>query len=300
MISCSSSDTSNSDYHSIFNCNNIEIQSEDIERILNNYGLEYKVHNINGFRRSFIHKSYTTSSKEKIPTPIGVIPLKKKSNERLEFFGDSILEMSVRYYLFRRFPDYAEGDLTVLKIKLVNNDTIGQFSKIIGLDKWFVISSSAEAKQTRNNLKMLGCLFESFISAIFIDADEQGLNAFKVVDTFIIANLERHIDWIHILQTDNNYKHILQVKIQKEFKTTPEYIRLDNRTIGVFLIIGRINPLPHLALDIVNFNNSFTSIKEYVKENNGVAFIKLGVGIHKIKKNAEQLACKNALDNLIF
>jgi dsRNA-specific ribonuclease len=101
----------------------------------------------------------------------------------------------------------------------------------MGLHKWFVLSGNAETKQIRMNLKKLGCLFESFIGAMFLDfnklavKDEDGWFAdifvtgpgFQMVQIFVETVFEKHVDWISLIQNDDNFKNILQVRIQKEF-----------------------------------------------------------------------------------
>jgi hypothetical protein len=109
-----------------------------------------------------------------------------------------------------------------------------------GLHNWFIISKYAETKQTRVNFKKLGCLFEAFLGALFLDfnkitvKDEHGWfenvfmvgPGFQMAQVFVEAIFERHVNWIELILTDDNYKNILQVKIQKEFKITPDYIEM--------------------------------------------------------------------------
>ena len=97
------------------------------------------------------------------------MPLSTKSNERLEFLGDGVLECITKYYLYRRFPKEDEGFMTEKKIALVKNESIGKQAYEMGLNKWYIISNHAEEKKTRTNLKKLGCLFESFLGALFLD-----------------------------------------------------------------------------------------------------------------------------------
>lgn len=85
---------------------------------------------------------------------------------------------------------------------------------------------------SRTNLKKLGCLFESFIGALFLDFNKTIVNdddnlfqntfltgpGFQVVQIFIEQIFEKHVDWIDLICNDSNYKNILQVKIQKSLK----------------------------------------------------------------------------------
>ena len=118
------------------------------------------------------------------PKPDDCLPLFTKSNERLEFVGDGVLECITKYYLYRRFPKENEGFMTEKKIALVKNEAIGKIAYEMGLHHWFVLSKHAEGKQTRTNLKKLGCLFESFIGALFLDFNKiivkDDENCFKI------------------------------------------------------------------------------------------------------------------------
>jgi dsRNA-specific ribonuclease len=145
--------------------------------------------------------------------------------------------------------------MTEKKIALVKNESIGRMA-YDGLHNWFIISKYAETKQTRVNFKKLGCLFEAFLGALFLDfnkitvKDEHGWfenvvgPGFQMAQVFVEAIFERHVNWIELILTDDNYKNILQVKIQKEFKITPDYIDgggvgRERYKMGVFLCLGQ-------------------------------------------------------------
>jgi dsRNA-specific ribonuclease len=117
-----------------FNPNNTEITQKQVEAILTKYGVPDKVHNFNLYKRAFIHKSYVkrphleneANGVTIVDQPIDCMPLKTKSNERLEFLGDGVLECITKYYLYRRFPKGNEGFMTEKKIALVKNESIGK------------------------------------------------------------------------------------------------------------------------------------------------------------------------------
>ena len=160
-----------------YNERNHEITESEVCDILKKYGVPDKVHNINLYKRAFVHKSYCKRPKlENIENgiiiadkPDNCMRLRTKSNERLEFLGDGVLECITKYYLYRRFPKENEGFMTEKKIALVKNRSIGKMAYEMGLNKWYIISQNAEEKKTRTNLKKLGCLFESFLGALFLD-----------------------------------------------------------------------------------------------------------------------------------
>ena len=308
-----------------YNPNNKEINQNVIETILKKYGVKSKIFNVNLYKRAFIHKSYVkrpaienqNNGIQIVDKPFDCPPLKTKSNERLEFLGDGVLECITKYYLYRRFPKENEGFMTEKKIAIVKNETIGRFAYEMGLHKWYIISKHAEEKKIRTNLKKLGCLFEAFLGALFLDfnkiqvKDEDGWfeNLFKVGPGFQMAQvfvenvLEKHINWTELIENDDNYKNILQVKIQKEFKTTPTYyeINRDDETgfhMGVYLCLGQkdYNVNHDDSIPYSNFG-SFEKIHQYVETNNK-CLIFFGNGIHKIKKKAEQIACNKAIQNI--
>ena len=137
-----------------YNSSNQEITLNDIQSILKRYGVHGTPYNINLYKRAFVHRSYTKRPaleneaaniviSEK---PYNCIPLKTKSNERLEFLGDGILECITKYYLYKRFPKADEGFMTEKKIALVKNEHIGQLALDMKLNKWYIISQHAEDK----------------------------------------------------------------------------------------------------------------------------------------------------------
>lgn len=306
--------------NSLYNNCNIEITQEDVLHIFETYGLPDKLFNINIYKRAFIHKSYThMEGKDSSSFTF----LKSKSNERLEFLGDGILELVTKFYLYRRFPRENEGFMTEKKIALIKNEAIGKIAYDMGLHKWLIISKNTEEKNIRNNYKKLGCLFEAFIGAIFLDYNHIQLKheeswfqqlysvgpGFQIAQRFIETVFERHVDWTNIIQNDDNYKNILQVKIQKEFKVTPLYLELGYDSTTGFHICVFLNVNYHIQDDDIvgselkcpyNTLNEFTSyddIHEKLLEQNRILLF-LGNGNHKIKRKAQQIACKTAIESL--
>lgn len=308
-----------------FNPNNKEITLNDVQCILSQHGIHAKVNNIELYKRAFVHRSYTkrpdlenqANQIQIAPKPANCMSLKTKSNERLEFVGDGVLELITKYYLYRRFPKADEGFMTEKKIALVKNEQIGRLAYEMRLHKWLIMSRHAEEKKTRVNLKKLGCLFEAFLGALFLDfnkievRDEKGWfdnvfvcgPGFQMAQIFVENVFEKHVDFVKLVETDDNYKNILQVMIQKEFKTTPQYIELsfDPETgyhMGVYLCLGesvhRVEACN--AIPFTQFG-SFEQIQAKFAED-GKLFVFLGSAIHKIKKKAEQLACARILENL--
>ncbi len=311
-----------------YNPENREITLSEVQSILTRYNIPNTVHNLELYKRAFVHKSYTKRPQAEnelqnitiVERPPDCMPLKSKSNERLEFLGDGVLECVTKYYLYRRFPKENEGFMTEKKIAIVKNEAIGKIALEMGLNKWLIMSRNAEEKKTRTNLKKLGCLFESFIGALFLDFNKVTVKdeenwfqsmfvtgpGFQMAQKFIENVFEHHIDWIALIKNDDNYKNILQVKIQKEFKVTPHYLEIvrdpeEGFKMGVYLCLGQpIHSVkPEDAIHINTLNN-FAAVQEHIAANNGKIFLFLGEGQHKIKRKAEQMACNEALRFLGF
>jgi len=323
-----------------YNSNNIEITETMVSAILKKYGVPSNVHNINLYKRSFIHKSYckrphleNIANNIKIePQPDNCMSLKTKSNERLEFLGDGVLECITKYYLYRRFPKENEGFMTEKKIALVKNESIGKMAYEMGLNKWYIISANAEEKKTRTNLKKLGCLFEAFLGALFLDFnkikisdDDRWFNdvfvtgpGFQIAQTFVENVFDKHVNWIELLQNDENYKNILQVMLQKAFQVTPFYKEMseyDEDTgyhMGVYLGLNKLSHeinagdsnIKNIEIFVNNSSKTLDNLKyhweQFANENeNDGWIIFLGESKHKIKKKAEQMACKLSIDKIM-
>jgi len=226
-----------------------------------------------------------------------------------------VLECITKYYLYRRFPKENEGFMTEKKIALVKNESIGRMAFEMGLHNWVILSKHAEGKQIRTNLKKLGCLFEAFIGALFLDfnkisvRDEEGWfqnvfvtgPGFQMAQIFVESVFEKHVDWISLIRNDDNYKNILQVMIQKEFKVTPDYLEVMEYNVetgyhmGVYLCLGQgVHNLNHTHSISLDRFTCYREIHQHMSQY-GKIFVFLGEGVHKIKKKAEQVACESAI-----
>ena len=284
-----------------FNPLNKEITLDEVKAILKRYGLPPIVHNVELYRRAFVHRSFCARSEQTCPE--GCLPLRHKSNERLEFLGDGVLECVTKFYLYRRFSTENEGFMTEKKIALVKNEAIGKLAIDIGLHQWLLLSKHAEDTKTRMNLKKLGCLFEAFLGALFLDFNKMDVHdnhgwtgpGFQAAQVFVDTIFETHVDWDWLIHSDDNFKNILQVKVQREFKTTPEYLEISHNErgyhMGVFLCLNA--PIYKMDMKKAVPFEQFGSFEAIPKTK--PLLVHLGSGVHKIKKKSEQLACEHAL-----
>jgi len=299
-----------------YNSVNVEITKPEVIEILVSYGLPPVVHNLSLYQRAFVHKSYLKKTKEEneklgiilAEKPENCLALKTKSNERLEYLGDGVLELTTKMITYKRFPKENEGFMTNKKIALVKNETIGRIAIEMKLNKWLILSRNAEEKNIRTNVSKMGCLFEAFVGAIFLDMEKDGSGVgFLMASKFIENVYDTHINWRELIENDDNYKNILQVQIQKEFKVTPYYLEIEHTfeegyRMGVYLCIGYAHietgsEIHRNALNVSTFS-TIDEIKTHISNNNNQLLLFLGEGIHKIKKKAEQESCYNALKNI--
>jgi ribonuclease-3 len=209
----------------------------DIHKILHKHGLpHYRVSNPRVFQTAMVHTTYVRRSEYTTPDghpaqlahcPPGVMPLQNESYECLEFEGDSVLGVCVATYLRKGYPEKKQGFLTDARKVLVNNECIGQLSKHLGLDRFYVISRHNEESSAisgRTNLKKLGDIFEAFLGALWTDCG----NRFNIVYTFVVTVFETYLDIQDVINETANYKDLFQKYCQKELKCTPVYDMLSN------------------------------------------------------------------------
>ena len=144
------------------------------------------------------------------------------SNERLEFFGDSILAVVICQILFERFPGYLEGDLTKIKSMLVSRDTCSEVAGQLGLAKYLKVGKGLASDRALSGSLAAG-LLEAIIAAIYIDS---GLDAAR---SFILRTFAPLIDQADAEQAQGNFKSLLQEHAQQRLNATPVYELLDEK-----------------------------------------------------------------------
>jgi ribonuclease III len=144
------------------------------------------------------------------------------SNERLEFLGDAILGMIVCDLLFRKFPEYLEGDLTKIKSIVVSRHTCAKISQDLEIDEFLVIGKGM-GSQAQTPTSVLADVFESLIGAIYLDG------GIEEARRFIVRHIEPEIDAAVDGQNGLNYKSNLQQFAQREYGATPTYVLLDEK-----------------------------------------------------------------------
>jgi ribonuclease-3 len=215
-----------------WNPKNKIIPAKEIVRILRNYGVSQSIQDISLFKQACVHTSYVDKSeiwaKQDEPMvlaerPANCLPLQNADNEELEYAGDGLLSGVVGTYLKERFSGQGEGFMTNLRTEIVNNDRLGELAKKIGLTPWLMISRHVEdVCDGRNNLRLLGSMFEAWLGALYYSFGKGG-KGFEAVQTFVIQVLERHIYFVELITKNTNYKDQLLRWFQANFHQPPRY-----------------------------------------------------------------------------
>jgi ribonuclease-3 len=218
-----------------WNPKNRELTPSDAIPILKRYGWKGRIKNFNMFAQACCHKSYVdrpeiwqeqTNDDEEVviaPRPDDCLPLRKCDNEELEYLGDRVLGLVIASYVSKRYPGQGEGFLTRILSRVVNNKQLGKLAKEIGLAPWVILSRHMEEVcDGRNNLRILGSMFEALFGALYLQEDDVG-RGLQQCNDFLVKIIERHIDFVQIIIEDTNYKDQLLRKFQALYHVPPRY-----------------------------------------------------------------------------
>jgi len=141
----------------------------------------------------------------------------REHNERLEFLGDAVLELCISAELFLRFPKAREGQLTAMRSRLVNQQTLADIARRIHLDVFVVLGKGEESQGGREKDTILSDALEALLGAIFLDG---GIEAAKKAVSVFFADLWEEPG---SREKTKDYKSRLQELTQLKFKDRPVY-----------------------------------------------------------------------------
>lgn len=145
------------------------------------------------------------------------------SNERLEFVGDAILGMVVCHELFRRFPDYLEGELTKIKSAVVSRKTCAAISRQLGLTKFLFLGKGMTGRSQLPS-SLAAAVYEALIAAMYLDSGN-----LSVAERFILDTASEHIVQAAESEHQRNFKSQLQQHVQRVLSATPVYDLMDEK-----------------------------------------------------------------------
>ena len=260
-----------------FNENNILIKNEDVTKLFKKFKIDISVKKIELYQKALTHKSYIKREyyglyKDILDEayklyPKGTLHLQDASNERFEFLGDTVIKLICADYLFDRFNEDTddEGFLSRLKMKIENREALCVFAKILGIDKYMIISNQVEALQGRDSDKLLEDVFESFMGALYKD---QG---FEVCYKFMRILLETIPDYSELIYKDTNFKNQIMIFYHKNKWNAPKYVEVEQ---------------------FIDKKTGKKMFKEGILDFTGKI---LCTGVATTKKEAQQISAMNAL-----
>ncbi len=158
-------------------------------------------------KQAFTHRSYINENRSSA----------LKHNERLEFLGDAVLELVITDYLYGRFQDSTEGELTSLRSALVNADTCSLVAQTLGANDFLLLSRGESKDIGRARQYILANTLEAIIGAIYIDQGYEVAKNFILTHVApLIENILKNGDWI-------DAKSLFQEKAQEYIGLTPVY-----------------------------------------------------------------------------
>ncbi len=179
--------------------------------------------------QAFTHRSYLNENKG----------LKMSHNERLEFLGDAVLELVSTDYLYKKYPDKTEGDLTSYRSALVNTLSLARASTSLDINDYLLLSKGEAKDMGRARQIILADTFEAVIGALYVDAGYDAVKDFirrNLFDLIDIASIVKNKTWL-------DAKSRFQEQAQDKIGVTPAYKTLREEgpdhdkvfTLGVFL-----------------------------------------------------------------
>ncbi|MGA2094552.1 MAG: ribonuclease III [Sedimentisphaerales bacterium] len=155
-------------------------------------------------------------------THASAVDSRAKSNERLEFLGDSVLALVICRNIFDRSPGYLEGDLTKMKSMLVSRGTCARITREMGIHKFLKVGKGMAGSHSLG-FSLAAGLLEAVIAAICIDG------GFDAAKNFILSRFGSLIEKADVVQVQGNFKSLLQQHSQQHFNITPVYEVLDEK-----------------------------------------------------------------------
>ena len=201
-------------------------KNKDLKDLQKKLGFKFKDESL--LKQALVHRSYLNENPS----------FETGHNERLEFLGDAVLELVVTEFLYLKFTDRPEGDLTSWRASLVNSKMLYEITPDLGIEEFLYLSKGeARDKNKKSRQFILADAVEAIIGAVYLD---QGMEAAK---KFIVENIVSQLDKILTNQTFLDPKSYFQEKAQETRAITPHYEILKEEgpdhdkifTVGLYL-----------------------------------------------------------------
>jgi ribonuclease III len=215
----------------------------------------YQFKDLELLNKSLTHKSYSNE-----------VLLSLKNNERLEFLGDSVIDLIMADYMFLTYPDLPEGSLSKIRAAIVNENSLARLAIKLELGSYLLLGKGESFSGGRQKASILANAYEALVGALFCDSD------FRTTADVFLPQLIEKIDEFMGACIATDFKSDLQEYTQNRFSCVPLYE-----------VVGEIGPGHNKRFDVK------VKIRSQV----------LGSGKGRSKKEAEQNAAKEALSTFL-
>lgn len=189
---------------------NNPIQPQSLEELENKIGYTFK--NKEYITVALTHSSFSNEMKAK--------GQKVSFNERLEFLGDSVLSIVVSSYIFDKYKNKQEGDLTKIRAAVVCEKALAKYANTISLGDYMYLGHGEIMNNGRKRPSIIADAFEALLAAIYLDTGE----SYDVVERFLLPFVEKEIDYITEKGVFIDYKTALQQVVQQGSGEILEYV----------------------------------------------------------------------------
>ena len=215
--------------------------------------LNIEMHDLELMNKALTHTSYAYESKKR-PRP--------EHNERLEFLGDAVLQLMISKYLYQKYPNKPEGEMSKLRSTFVREESLAGFSRACGFDRFLRLGKGEEKSGGRNRDTILGDAFEAFLGALLLDKGEKTVEEF--IHQVMIPRLE-----------EGNFERVTDYKTALQ-----EILQVNGEIVISYQVVAETGPAHDKTFEVE------VSADQRV----------IGRGRGRSKKLAEQAAAKNAVE----
>jgi len=168
---------------------------------------------------------------------------KHKCNERLEFLGDAVLSSITAEFLFKKYYDSPEGDLTRMRAELVCEKALAEYASKIGLGAVLLLGKGEERGGGRERKSILADAFEALLAAVYLDAGAQN-EAKDAIRNYLMPLVEARLEVLLAEWHGADYKTLLQQLVQRSEGELLEYVTVGEKGpdhAKVFTVEARLN-----------------------------------------------------------
>ncbi|RLC37370.1 ribonuclease III [candidate division Kazan bacterium] len=197
----------------------------DFSKLEKTIGVKFKDKKL--YEQAFTHRSYLNENSEV-----------NAHNERLEFLGDAVIELAVTDFLYKKYPNKPEGELTALRAALVRRHTLGEIGQKLGFNDYLRMSKGESGNTAKARAIILSNAVEAFVGALYLDQDIKTTTDF--INKFINPRIKDIVRSAYHIDAKSHFQEIIQERdgITPHYKVEKSFGPDHNRTFEVGVYVG--------------------------------------------------------------